>query len=623
MNTELQTRRRRPSLAVGGRRGVTVAGDVLAWWIALASSIASHGLAVSLAGHVWSATTGAFVVALVVPAVGLAVGLHRGWWPAAGRTEALALGAGCVGVASIVSASLLVAGADSNAVTAVVTAAPLAWTLQLAHRHLPHRERTEPGAPSTGLRRRVVVVGVGDGGRQVIRSIRRDPARRFVPVAALDDDPGKRNLRVDGVRVEGTSDDLAAVAQRFGADLVVVAAPSIDSLRLRRLTEIVDEAGIEIVVVPSVPELLDGRVGIDDARTPSEADLLGRRRIDTDVESIAGYLTDRRVLVTGAGGSIGSEIVRQIQRFHPASVVMVDRDESALHAVQMSVCGRALLDDEQLVVADIRDAARIDEIFARHRPEVVFHTAALKHLPLLELHPGEALKTNVGGTLNVLRAADRCGTERVINISTDKAADATSVLGHTKRVGERLTSWYGRERGRPWVSVRFGNVLGSRGSVLGAFETQIAQGGPVTVTHPKVTRYFMTVDEAVQLVVQAGAVGDSGEVLVLDMGPPVRIDDIARRLASRAPRPVEIVYTGLRPGEKLHEVLWGVGEQEYRRSHPLLSHVLVPPLDPALLDELDVFGCQEATHVLDLLTRSDPCSSTSQATPDLRRVPAG
>lgn len=251
---------------------------------------------------------------------------------------------------------------------------------------------------------------------------------------------------------------------------------------------------------------------------------------------------------------------------------MVDRDESALHAVQMAIEGRALLDSERLVVADIRDADRMIEVFAHHRPEVVFHTAALKHLPLLELHPAEAVKTNIRGTLNVLEAAARSGVDRFVNISTDKAADPTSVLGYTKRIAEQLTSWYAARESGVYLSVRFGNVLGSRGSVLGAFERQVAVGGPITVTHPDVTRYFMTVTEAVQLVVQAGAVGLDGEALVLDMGEPVKILDLAQRLINALSPTTTIEFTGLRPGEKLHEVLISDGEEEHRRVHPRIAH---------------------------------------------------
>jgi FlaA1/EpsC-like NDP-sugar epimerase len=239
------------------------------------------------------------------------------------------------------------------------------------------------------------------------------------------------------------------------------------------------------------------------------------------------------------------------------------------------------------VVADIRDQQRLDEVFTEHRPQVVFHAAALKHLPLLEMHPSEALKTNIIGTYQMLQTALRHGVDRFVNISTDKAADPTSVLGYSKRITERLTAAADESATGTYCSVRFGNVLGSRGSVLTAFAAQVASGGPITVTDPEVSRFFMTVQEAVRLVVQAGAIDSAGEVLVLDMGDPVRIDDVARRLADEAERHIQIVYTGLRPGEKLHEVLFGAGEDDRRPSHPLLSQVPVPPLDGAVLSLLD------------------------------------
>jgi FlaA1/EpsC-like NDP-sugar epimerase len=299
--------------------------------------------------------------------------------------------------------------------------------------------------------------------------------------------------------------------------------------------------------------------------------LLDRAPIVVDVD--ATYLAGARVLVTGAGGSIGSELCHQIRRHGPAQLVMLDRDESALHALQLALHGRALLDSADVVLADIRDAPRIAAVFAEHQPQVVFHAAALKHQPLLERYPDEAAKTNIGGTVNVLRAAAAVNVDRLVNISTDKAADPTCVLGATKRAAERLTAGYG-----PWVSVRFGNVLGSRGSVLDAFAAQIAAGGPLTVTHPDMARYFMTVQEAVQLVIHAAAIGQPGEVLVLDMGRPVRIVDIARRMAAAAGQPdLTIEYTGLRPGEKLAETLLGAGECDRRPAHPLISHVTVPP----------------------------------------------
>lgn len=319
----------------------------------------------------------------------------------------------------------------------------------------------------------------------------------------------------------------------------------------------------------------------------SALSLLGRRRIDTDISAVASYLHGTRVVITGAGGSIGAELCRQVARFEPAELVMLDRDESALHSLQLSIEGRALLDHRNLVIADIREADRLSSVFLEHRPQVVFHAAALKHLPLLEMYPSEAWKTNVLGTNNVLRAASAAGVTHFINVSTDKAADPTSVLGYSKRLGEQLTAWYANRSRGAWASVRFGNVLGSRGSVLETFQTQAQIGGPLTVTDPEATRYFMTPNEACQLVIHAGAIGHAGEVLVLDMGAPVRILDLAKRVAARASVPVEIEFTGLRPGEKLHEDRISCGELDVRRVHPLISHVPAAPLRPTQLGLFD------------------------------------
>jgi FlaA1/EpsC-like NDP-sugar epimerase len=315
--------------------------------------------------------------------------------------------------------------------------------------------------------------------------------------------------------------------------------------------------------------------------------LLGRHEIHTELEAIAGYLTGKRVLVSGAGGSIGSELCRQLHRFAPSQLVMLDRDESALHALQLSIHGRAALDSPDLVVADIRDSTTLNSLFARYQPEVVFHAAALKHVTLLERHPTEALRTNVLGALNMLEAAAMSGVDRFVNVSTDKAADPRNILGYTKRATERITAHFGGDAQGMYLSVRFGNVLGSRGSVLDTFSAQVAAGGPITVTHPDVTRFFMTTEEAVQLLIQAGAIGREGEVLVLDMGTPVRIDDVARRFAASTERPINITYTGLGAGEKLHESLLGGGEVDRRPVHPLISQIAVPPLDPVRALELD------------------------------------
>jgi FlaA1/EpsC-like NDP-sugar epimerase len=340
------------------------------------------------------------------------------------------------------------------------------------------------------------------------------------------------------------------------------------------------------------------------------------------MDGIASYLTGKRVLVTGAGGSIGSELCRQISRFGPSELIMMDRDESALHAVQLSIQRRALLDSDDTELGDIRDARYVRQLFGRRSPHVVFHAAALKHLPLLEAAPGEAVKTNVWGTQAVLDAAIGSGVERFVNISTDKAANPRSVLGYSKRLAEGLTSAAARKADGSFMSVRFGNVLGSSGSVLTTFTAQIAHGGPVTVTDRRVTRYFMTIKEAVQLVIQAGALGSNGDVLVLDMGTPIAIQDVAEQLIDLAGKPVEIVYTGLRDGEKLHEELFGDDEDDLRPTHPLISQAPVPEYPPPSAQRLDPYD-PPAVISRALANACAGMTEASMGTAQLRGAPNG
>ncbi len=423
----------------------------------------------------------------------------------------------------------------------------------------------------------VVVLGAGHSGAEIGRTLMRSTDSSYRPVAYLDDDLRKAKIRINGIRVRGTGADALDVARRYGATSVLIAIPSISGDRLREVSAPLLEAGLRVLVLPQVSQVL-GTVGAADIRPLTIADLLGRHPADVDLEAIAGYVAGRRVLVTGAGGSIGSELCRQLHRFGPSALYMLDRDESGLHQTQLSIEGRALLDSPTLILADIRDRERVFEVFQQHRPDVVFHAAALKHQPLLEFNPSEAWKTNVVGSHYVLEAAEATGVRRLVNVSTDKAADPAGVLGYSKRICERLTADAAARTGHSYVSVRFGNVLGSRGSMLGVFERQVSDGGPVTVTDPAVSRYFMTVEEAVALTIQAGAIGEAGEVLVLDMGEPVLIEEVARRLIQQSGRDVPIVYTGLRPGEKLHEQLFGRDERDERPTHPLISQVPVPPL---------------------------------------------
>ncbi len=586
------------------RLPIQLAVDLMAWAIGLYLAMVLRFESFTPSG--WNRfDLGGLLAAVAAAAAvqtvsGLALGLYLGRWRFGTLDEvshlvaSVAITVGGVALINQLSDPLLVPSsvplAGGLLALASMAGVRYGWRLVLERSMRPRGD----GA------RRVLIYGAGEGGMQTITAMLRNPRSPYLPVAILDDDPAKRNLRVMGLRVIGGRSVLATAATRHDADTVVIAIPGANSELLRELCDEAAAANLQILVLPPITELFGGAIGVGDIRPLTDADLLGRHVIDTDVPAIAGYLTGRRVLVTGAGGSIGSELCHQLVRFAPAELVMLDRDESALHSLQLRLEGRAMLDDRNLVVADVRDAERMEQVFAEHRPEVVFHAAALKHLPLLEMHPGEAVKTNVWGTQHVLHAASRYGVDRFVNISTDKAADPISVLGYSKRIAEKLTAGTAGSTSGTYLSVRFGNVLGSRGSVLTAFHAQIEAGGPVTVTDAEVTRYFMTVQEAVQLVIQAGAVGRDGEALVLDMGEPVRIADVARRLAAEAPRPVEIVYTGLRPGEKLHEVLLGSDEADDRPAHPLISHVPVPPLHVGQLATFAAHDGDDAATVAEL-----------------------
>ena len=434
--------------------------------------------------------------------------------------------------------------------------------------------------PSELTAKKILIYGAGEGGIQIVNTMLRNPNSSYLPVGFLDDNSSTHRLSISGVPVLGGRESMQKAASRTGANTLLIAIPSAESGVVSEIAELARLAKLEVKILPAVQNLDERPIDTSDIRDLTDEDLLGRRRVKINLDEISEYLVNRRVLVTGAGGSIGSELCRQLVRFNPAEIIMLDRDESALHEVQLSIYGRALLDTPQTVLADLRDETAINAIFETRKPQVVFHAAALKHLPLLERYPNEAYQTNVLGTLKMLKAARRAGVEVFINISTDKAANPISVLGYSKRIAERLTAdfAYGSGAGK-YISVRFGNVLGSRGSVLMSFRDQIAKGGPVTVTHRGVTRYFMTISEAVQLVIQAGAIGATGEILVLDMGKPVNIYEVAEQLVRNSSKQIKIEVVGLRVGEKVHEELFGTGEIDERPRHPLISHVPAKSID--------------------------------------------
>jgi len=453
-----------------------------------------------------------------------------------------------------------------------------------ANRYVWRLVREQVRRPNEQTAIKILVYGAGEGGIQMVNTLLRNPSSPYLPVGFLDDNPTTHRLSISGVPVIGGRESLAEARGKTGATTLLIAIPSADSSLISDISSRAQKLGMDVKVVPPVQNLNERPLNPSDIRDLTDEDLLGRRKIHTDLQQISDYIVNRRVLVTGAGGSIGSELCRQLARFNPAELIMLDRDESALHEVQLSIHGRALLDTPQTVLADLRDVATINQIFESRRPEVVFHAAALKHLPLLERYPLEAYQTNVIGTATLLQAAKNVNVQVFVNISTDKAANPISILGYSKRIAERVTAYFGANSANgKYISVRFGNVLGSRGSVLMSFRDQIEKGGPVTVTHRGVTRYFMTISEAVQLVIQAGAIGSSGEVLVLDMGVPVSIYDVATQLVRNSQKSVAIEIVGLRSGEKVHEELFGDGEIDTRPEHPLISHVPVSPISQDVL----------------------------------------
>jgi FlaA1/EpsC-like NDP-sugar epimerase len=459
-----------------------------------------------------------------------------------------------------------------------VMAGALAMTSMFAARFFIRSWRQRRAA-SRGQERRVIVFGAGDAGRQLVRSMVRYEQSGFFPVALLDDDKAKARLRIDGVRVRGTREAIEAVAHRFDATALVVALPQADAGLIRELSDLATAAGLDVLTLPPLGDIIGGQPTAHDLRDVNLEDLLGRRPISLDTTVIAEQIAGRTVLVTGAGGSIGSELCRQIARFGPTKLYLLDHDESGLQATQMSLTGQGLLQGDEVILASIRNVNTLRRVFQSTRPDIVFHAAALKHLPLLESYPLEAWKSNVLGTQNVLTAAAEVGVGTFVNISTDKAADPTCVLGYSKRVAERLTADFARTQPGRYVSVRFGNVLGSRGSVVHAFTAQIDQGGPITVTHPDVERFFMLIPEACQLVLEAGSIGTDGEVMVLEMGEQVKIVDVATTLIRMSGRKdIDIIYTGLRPGEKISEDLFSLDEDRRATTNPLITSVAVPNL---------------------------------------------
>lgn len=409
-------------------------------------------------------------------------------------------------------------------------------------------------------KKRVLVVGAGHAGSMVIKEFKQNPELEMIPVGLIDDDRTKHGLSIYGVKVLGGREKIPQVVEAKKVEEIIIAMPSADRREVKRIAEICYSTKCRVKIVPGIYELLNGRVDVKRIRDVKIEDLLGREPVKINMEAAAGYLKGKTVLVTGAGGSIGSELVRQAARFEPELILLFDISENGVFELEHELKRNFPRQKYIPIIGSIRDLAKVEEVFAKYRPEVVFHAAAHKHVPLMELNPKEAVKNNVFGTLHVAETAKKYRAERFILISTDKAVNPTNVMGASKRVAEIIIQMMAKSGDTRFAAVRFGNVLGSAGSVIPLFRKQIEAGGPITVTHPEVTRYFMTIPEAVQLVIQAGAMAKGGEIFVLDMGEPVKILDLARemiRLSGLEPeKDIKIEFIGLRPGEKLHEELF-------------------------------------------------------------------
>jgi FlaA1/EpsC-like NDP-sugar epimerase len=433
-------------------------------------------------------------------------------------------------------------------------------------------------------RTRVLIVGAGDAGSAIGRDMLVSKKSKYFPVGYIDDDSSKRGMSIHGIKVLGTRNDIPALLKANAVDEVLIAIPSFRSKDIRAVIEIIRNSGgpTKIKILPGILDLVDGNVTLSDIKEVRVEDLLGREKVEIDFSAIRKFLNRKRVLITGAGGSIGSELVRTVLQFEPRSTALIDIDETELFYLMNRFRGAAI--EIFPVIGDIRDRVKMEAVMAEFRPEIIVHSAAYKHVPVLESYPEEAVKTNILGTKILGELALKFKVEKFVYISTDKAINPTSVMGSTKRVGEEMLRVLNGRNGTKFISVRFGNVLGSRGSVIPIFEDQIKRGGPVTVTHPDMKRYFMATSEAVLLVLEAAAIGEGGEAYILDMGEPIKILDLARemiRLSGFEPDvDIPIVFSGLRPGEKLFEELLGAEEGSEPTKHDRIFKARNPKVKP-------------------------------------------
>lgn len=524
---------------------------------------------------------------IIKPLVYYFFGLYRRMWIYASIREALMVVAASVTASALLAATMialtsfrLFVGFPRSVLIidfflSVFAAGGLRFTLRL----LAESRINQAIQEGAGLRQpqKVLIVGAGDAGALVVRELQKNPQLNLIPIGFLDDNPAKQRQQIYGVPVVGTLSDLEKVIDQTRAQQVIIAIPSAAGRVVRLVADACRAKGVPFRTMPGIYELLGGTVSVSRLREVDITDLLRRNPVQIDESLVGATLSGKVVLITGAGGSIGRELCRQVARWGPSELILLGHGENSIFEALMELRENFPSLLFRPVIADVRDYGRMRNIFLRHRPEIVFHAAAHKHVPLMELNVEEAVTNNVLGTMNVVSAALESGVERLVMISTDKAIRPANIMGATKRLAEMIVLDAARRSGRSYSVVRFGNVLGSRGSVVPLFKRQIARGGPVTVTHPEMRRYFMTIPEAVHLVLQASAMGEGGETFVLNMGEQIRILDLAEdliRLSGLEPgKDIEIVFTGIRPGEKLSEDLWDEGVPIEKTEHPEIFRV--------------------------------------------------
>ena len=554
------------------------------------------------------------IAALAIkPPIFLAFGLYRRYWQYT-TIQDLAVILGAVAASSVVMALFIVIGIGrlffefsrvvvvNDLVITMVCVAGVRVLIRALH------ESSNRRAQARGVvNRRVLIAGAGAAGTMVAREMARNPQLGMHPVGFIDDDANKLSKQLGGVPVLGSISRLLEIVESHRIDEVVIAMPTAPGPKLREVLNLCSEAGVKSQTMPGMFELLTGKVGVNRLRNVEISDLLRRNPANTG--NIAGDLVRGRViLVTGGGGSIGSELVRQIANASPKCIALLGHGENSIFETQAMLRADFPSVTVHPVIADIRDRERLGQVFDRIRPQVVFHAAAHKHVPLMEDNPEEAVTNNIVGTRCVVDAAIRSGVERLVLISTDKAVSPTSVMGASKRIAELIVRQAAQRTGRAFVSVRFGNVLGSRGSVVNTFKKQIERGGPITVTHPEMTRFFMTIPEAVHLVLQASALGKGGELFVLDMGQPVRIVDLAEdliKLSGLTTDDIPIVFSGVRAGEKMHEALFEEGRSGKPTLHPEVLEVVGD-------DEVDLNRLDDVLSSLDDAARRGDAAAVYQ-----------